>query len=122
MIDLENISFGYPNSPLIFEDFSWHIKKGEAWAVLGPSGCGKSTLLYLLAGLRFPTSGNLSINKTSLTRLAHILVLSFKIMDFFLGQAYFRMQNLVYESEIFTVQTENMHLKYSSPKKALKIG
>jgi len=68
MIDLENISFGYPNSLLIFKNFSWHVKKGEAWAVLGPSGCGKSTLLYLLAGLRFPTSGNLSINKTSLTR------------------------------------------------------
>lgn len=52
----------------IFQDFNWQAGRGEAWAVLGPSGCGKTTLLYLLAGLRFPTSGRVLIGGQPLTR------------------------------------------------------
>jgi len=68
MIRLESLSYSYPDCPPIFQSFDWEVKRGEAWAVLGPSGCGKSTLLYLLAGLRFPTSGNLFIDGHPLTR------------------------------------------------------
>ncbi|MEA3440308.1 MAG: ATP-binding cassette domain-containing protein [Chloroflexota bacterium] len=68
MIRLESLSYSYPDSPPIFQSFDWEVKHGEAWAVLGPSGCGKSTLLYLLAGLRFPTSGNLLVDGQPLTR------------------------------------------------------
>lgn len=68
MIRLESLSYSYPDCPPIFQSFDWEVKRGEAWAVLGPSGCGKSTLLYLLAGLRFPISGNLLIDGQPLTR------------------------------------------------------
>ncbi len=61
MIRLSHLSFAYPASPPIFADFSLEIPPGQAWSVIGPSGCGKTTLLYLLAGLRFPTSGSISI-------------------------------------------------------------
>lgn len=37
------------------------INAGEFVALLGPSGCGKSTTLRMLAGLEFPTSGEISI-------------------------------------------------------------
>jgi len=37
------------------------IRSGEFVALLGPSGCGKSTTLRMLAGLEFPTSGEISI-------------------------------------------------------------
>ena len=47
---------------------TWAAERGDAWAVLGPSGCGKTTLLYLLAGLRFPTSGRVLIDGQPLTR------------------------------------------------------
>lgn len=68
MINLDCITFGYPSAPPIFQDFSWQVGRGEAWAVLGASGCGKSTLLGLLAGLYFVQSGQVVIDGTNLTR------------------------------------------------------
>lgn len=53
---------------LIFEDFNWHVRRSETWAVLGTSGCGKTTLLYLLAGLQPPTSGQIMIDGQPLSR------------------------------------------------------
>jgi ABC-type nitrate/sulfonate/bicarbonate transport system ATPase subunit len=37
------------------------ITAGEFVCVVGPSGCGKSTLLELLAGLRTPTAGTITL-------------------------------------------------------------
>ena len=37
------------------------IDEGEFVSLLGPSGCGKTTTLRMLAGLEFPTSGEISI-------------------------------------------------------------
>ena len=68
MISLDRISFQYPGGQPIFLDFSWQIHAGESWAILGASGCGKTSLLYLLAGLRRPTSGEITINDQVLTR------------------------------------------------------
>lgn len=67
MISIRSLNFSYNVSPL-FEDFSLEILHGETWAILGPSGCGKTTLLYLLAGLRFPTSGTIEIDGERLPR------------------------------------------------------
>ena len=68
MIELTNLTFTYPHQSPIFQDFTWSVARGEMWAILGPSGCGKSTLLYLLAGLRLPNVGIISINGTPLKR------------------------------------------------------
>jgi NitT/TauT family transport system ATP-binding protein len=53
---------------VVFEGFTWAVKDNEAWAVLGPSGCGKTTLLHLLAGLRFPNRGTITIADKPLRR------------------------------------------------------
>ncbi|GAB5508638.1 MAG: sn-glycerol-3-phosphate ABC transporter ATP-binding protein UgpC [Hyphomicrobiales bacterium] len=37
------------------------IEEGEFVSLLGPSGCGKTTTLRMLAGLEFPTSGEIHI-------------------------------------------------------------
>jgi NitT/TauT family transport system ATP-binding protein len=68
MIELNSVTFAYPQASSLFEDFSLTISRGETWAILGPSGCGKTTLLYLLAGLRQPTAGQISIEGEILKR------------------------------------------------------
>ena len=68
MIDLKSITFAYPHTSPLFDNFSLTISRGEIWAILGPSGCGKTTLLYLLAGLHQPASGQVIIEGRSLTR------------------------------------------------------
>ena len=68
MIDLKNVTFAYPHTAPLFENFSLTISRGETWSILGPSGCGKTTLLYLLAGLRQPSSGRIGIDGETLLR------------------------------------------------------
>lgn len=68
MVEIDSIDFAHIPEQLIFQEYSWSVGRGEAWAILGPSGCGKTTLLYLLAGLRFPTSGSISIDGQLLNR------------------------------------------------------
>ena len=68
MIRLDSLTFGYPHTPPLFQDFDWQVSRGETWAILGPSGCGKTTLLYLLAGLRAPSAGTIQIDGEVLTR------------------------------------------------------
>jgi len=68
MIQVQDLTFTYPDGTEIFESFSWTAEQGEAWAIIGPSGCGKSTLLYLLAGLRQPSVGQVLVDGQRLTR------------------------------------------------------
>ena len=45
------------------------VAEGKLTAVMGPSGSGKSTLMHILAGLDKPTSGEVSIAGTVITKL-----------------------------------------------------
>jgi NitT/TauT family transport system ATP-binding protein len=66
MIEFVDVTFTYPAGPTIFDGFSWHVARGEAWAVIGASACGKSTLLTLIAGLHQPTAGTVLVDGESL--------------------------------------------------------
>jgi ABC-2 type transport system ATP-binding protein len=44
------------------ENISLDVKKGEFFGVIGRNGSGKSTLLKMLAGIYFPSKGNIQIN------------------------------------------------------------
>ena len=68
MIEVQGLKFGYGHGALLFEDFSFSIRKGESWTVIGPSGCGKTTLLYLIAGLNKPGAGEIRIGGEEIIR------------------------------------------------------
>jgi len=57
MIELENVTYCWPEGRTVFENLSLSIRSGEKVVLLGANGCGKSTLLKLLNGLMFPDLG-----------------------------------------------------------------
>ncbi|NNP73971.1 ABC transporter ATP-binding protein [Acinetobacter defluvii] len=63
-IELENVSFAYPNRPeyKILEDINIKIDKNSSLGITGKSGSGKSTLMDIMLGLLQPISGVLKID------------------------------------------------------------
>jgi ABC-type Fe3+/spermidine/putrescine transport system ATPase subunit len=62
MLQVQNITFGYTDQPII-HNISFTINQGENIAVLGESGCGKSTLLKLIYGLYDTDEGQIFWNQ-----------------------------------------------------------
>lgn len=65
LLELDKISLTY-HSPegetLAISDVSFEVKEREFVSIVGPSGCGKTTLLSIIAGLRVPSSGTVTID------------------------------------------------------------
>lgn len=58
---LDKVSFGYDDKHVI-KNINADWKSGQTVAFVGPSGAWKSTIIKLLAGLYFPTSGQVLMN------------------------------------------------------------
>ncbi len=72
IIECRSLCFSYTeggNQTSILSNLRLEVKSGESIAILGPSGCGKSTLLNLIAGLDTPSSGDVLINNSNITKL-----------------------------------------------------
>ena len=70
LLELKNINKSFKISKkekfVALDNVNLNFKKGEFVSIVGPSGSGKSTLLNLIAGLDYPTKGELIIgDKTS---------------------------------------------------------
>ena len=69
LISLRNVTRYYKSGERVvhaLDGISLAIARHEFVAVSGPSGCGKSTLTHLLAGLEYPTSGEIVVDGVAL--------------------------------------------------------
>ena len=68
-IQFKNVGYKYPGSETdILKDCNIDIKKGQSIGIIGRSGAGKSTLVNNILGFLYPTSGDIFIDDTKLTK------------------------------------------------------
>jgi cobalt/nickel transport system ATP-binding protein len=60
-IELEDLSYTYPDGHRALRGVTLRIEAGERVAILGPNGAGKSTLCLQLNGILEPTGGSVSV-------------------------------------------------------------
>ncbi|MDR3302327.1 MAG: ATP-binding cassette domain-containing protein [Spirochaetaceae bacterium] len=69
-LELNHVSFRYDDkTPMIIDNLSLKINKGEYVALVGKTGCGKSTLLRLLLGFEKPLFGSIYYDSKDLEKL-----------------------------------------------------
>ena len=61
MIDVQGISFGYGDLPVL-KDVSFQVETGEFVCILGANGCGKTTLLKTMLGFFQPQGGRVFLD------------------------------------------------------------
>lgn len=66
-LSIENLTYAYPDSGNVLDNFNCCIRKGEYVGFRGSSGVGKSTLFNLLIGLLKPSSGKICIDGIALS-------------------------------------------------------
>ena len=65
------------------------FEKGEFVAIVGPSGCGKTTLMNMIGGLEVPTSGDVEVNGTDMSKLSSNKLIKFRLDNIgFVFQSY----------------------------------
>jgi ATP-binding cassette subfamily F protein uup len=60
VIDVENMTFAYPNGRVLVRDLTTTIIRGDKIGLIGPNGAGKSTLIKLLLGQLVATAGTIA--------------------------------------------------------------
>ncbi|GAB3645924.1 ABC transporter ATP-binding protein [Glycomyces tarimensis] len=67
---MREVTKTYDGTVTALDRVSLQVPRGSFLAVMGPSGSGKSTLLHCAAGLDSPTSGEVYIGGTEISRLS----------------------------------------------------
>jgi energy-coupling factor transport system ATP-binding protein len=85
-IELEAVSFAYPDGTRALAGVSLRLEPGEVVAIVGQNGSGKSTVVRHLNGLLRPTSGRVLLGgrdsrSVHVARLAAIVGLAFQNPD-----------------------------------------
>ena len=70
-IKCNNLTFGYDEENLLYEDLNFDLTRGEKLLVVGENGIGKTTLLRLIMGYLTPIEGSIEItDKTDIAYYA----------------------------------------------------
>ena len=70
MIEIKHLN-KYFGDLHVLKDINLTVKRGEKLVMIGPSGSGKSTLIRCVDYLEEPTSGEVIIDGTPLTKKNH---------------------------------------------------
>lgn len=70
MIGIKDLVFHYSDGAFQLHIPELSVNTGEQVAIVGPSGSGKTTLLNLLAGIRTPGSGKVTVNGSQINQLS----------------------------------------------------
>lgn len=62
-IKCNNLTFGYDEENLLYENLNFDLSRGEKLLVVGENGIGKTTLLHLIMGYLKPLEGNIEITE-----------------------------------------------------------
>jgi len=57
ILNLTQISYGYPGGPLVLDQLDFHLHTGDRVGLVAPNGSGKTTLFHIIMGLLKPLSG-----------------------------------------------------------------
>ena len=68
-IVFEHVSYAYPGTASVLDDFSLRVEAGSRIGLVGRSGSGKTTVLALLQRLRYVEAGRVLIDGKELTSL-----------------------------------------------------
>ncbi len=92
VIDIKNVHKIYNETEVqvhAVNDVTLEFQEAEFAAIVGPSGSGKTTLLNLIGGLDMPTSGEIIIDGTNLSKLKSSQLIDFRMRNIgFVFQAY----------------------------------
>lgn len=73
-LEVQNLSFAYPDSSELYQHLSFTLTRGEKFLIVGENGVGKSTLLKLIVGDLQPREGNIILgHKVSIAYYAQEL-------------------------------------------------
>lgn len=92
VLELKHVHKVYNSSEVkvhAVNDVTLDFKEAEFAAIVGPSGSGKTTLLNLIGGLDNPTSGEIIIGGTDLSKLKSSQLIDFRLKNIgFVFQSY----------------------------------
>jgi putative ABC transport system ATP-binding protein len=92
VLELKNVNKIYNSSEVqvhAVNDVTLDFIEAEFAAIVGPSGSGKTTLLNLIGGLDMPTSGEIIIGGTNLSKLKSSQLIDFRLKNIgFVFQSY----------------------------------
>ena len=96
MIDIQDLTFTYPNSGFHLRVPEFHVGQAQRVAIVGPSGSGKTTLLNLISGISVPDSGTIQVGDTRVSDLGDAQRRSFRIRQ--IGAVFQRFELVEYLS------------------------
>jgi lipopolysaccharide transport system ATP-binding protein len=108
---LNRISFHRDFSAL--DDISFEIQRGETFCIVGENGSGKSTLLQIVAGILYPSKGEVFVGG----RVAALLELGTGFNPEFTGR-----QNVYLSAAIFGLSKKEIDAKFAQIEEFAEIG